>query len=439
MRRVFWIVSLMALGALVASAQEARVLEVWTHEFPPLQDAMTNKWIPEFEAAHPGVEVHLTALPFAGVVSYDVKLLASLSSGEGPDLWDMGDWNYQTFIDNGFLAPLDPTIFGYASTQELIDSYAPGTLSVFSRGGQVYALFSEYNTLALFYNLDMFEAAGIAPLPSDRPVSWEQIGQIGQQLRRTDPVSGVPTQIGYQFGFFASFRSAQWYAQNFYAIMRQYGQDDLYINGEPAANTEAVIKALQVIYDFTYTYQAYDPTFLNNWFADFPQGRVAMVLAGTWFVPAIRQNNPNVRFGVAPHPVVNPDDPATYQNIQWSWGWSVNASSSPEQQSLAQEFMAFMLGKKAEIDQAFYWFNNLGYTQPSRAFLDSATYAERLAADPWLRQWVDAFNIFRIGYVPHSYDEPGAALVRAIDRIIYDGMLPADSARLLQSELARLQ
>ena len=226
---------------------EERVLEVWTHEFPPLQDGMTQKWIPEFEAAHPGVKVNLTAIPYAGVVAYDARLLAALSSGEGPDLWDMGDWHYKAFADAGFLVPLDPAIFGYASDQEMIDAYMPGTLDVFVRDGKVYGLFSEYNTLALFYNLDLFEAAGIDPLPADKPVSWEQIGEISQQLRKTDPSSGAVTQMGWQWGFFANYRSPQWYAQAFYALMRQYGQDDLYVEGAPAANTEPAVKAFQML------------------------------------------------------------------------------------------------------------------------------------------------------------------------------------------------
>lgn len=418
---------------------EERVLELWTHEFPPLQDAMTNKWIPEFEAAHPGVKVKMTAIPFAGVIAYDSKLLAALAGGEGPDVWDMGDWNYKTFIDNGFLAPLDATIFGYANEQEMIDAYLPNTMSIFVRDGKVYGLFSEYNTLALFYNLDMFEAEGIEPLPEDKPVSWETIGELGQRLYKTDPVSGAPTQMAWQWGFFANYRSSQWYAQGFYALMRQFGQHDIYIEDKPAANSEAVKNAFQVIYDLQYKYKAYDPVFINNWFADFPQGRIAMVLAGTWFVPAIRQNNPDVRFGVAPHPVVNPDDKNTYKNIQWSWGWSVNANKSPEQQKLAQEFLAFILGKKGETAQAAWWFANLGYTQPSKAFFESKDYQEKLAADPWLKQWIDAFEIFQIDYVQHSYDEPGSALMRAIDRVIYDQMTPEETMKLFQAELERMQ
>jgi ABC-type glycerol-3-phosphate transport system substrate-binding protein len=415
-----------------------RVLEIWSHEFAPLEEAIIEKWIPEFEAANPGVRVEYTVIPFAGTISYDTKLLTDLVSGGGPDVMDIGSWQYNQFIDAGLLAPLDPTIFGYDSADDLINDYPAGSMGTFVRNGQVYAMFSELNTLALFYNLDMFEAAGIDPLPEDRPVSWERIGEIGAQLRQVDD-NNILSQIGYQFGFFAAFRSPQWYAQNYYALMRQYGQNDLFVDGEPAADTEAAINAFQVIYDFTYEYEAYDPNFLVNWFADFPNNRVAMVLAGAWFAPAIRGQNPEVRFGVAPHPVVDPDDESTYKNIAWTWSWSVNANKSAEQQELAQEFLAFMLGKKGEAEQPLYWFEQAGYLQPRSAFLESDEYQSVLEADPWLNQFFVAYDMFDIDYVQHSYDDIGSALVRAIDRVIYDGMSAEETAALLQAELQRMQ
>ena len=155
-------------------------------------------------------------------------------------------------------------------------------------------------------------------------------------------------------------------------------------------------------------------------------------------VPAMRANNPNVRFGVAPHPVVNPDDRSTYKNIQWSWGWSVNANKPSDQQQLSQEFLAFLLGKNGESSQPAWWFSNLGYMQPSKSFLASGAYTDKLATDPWLKQWVDAYSTYDIGYVQHSYDEAGSALVRAIDRVVYEQVTPEESARLLQGELERL-
>ena len=423
------------VATAIAAEEPSVTLDVWTHEFAPLQTAMLEKWIPEFGAEHPNVTINLTTIPFAGVVSYDTRLLAALSSGTGPDVWDMGDWNYPMFKENGFLAPLDPGFFGYENDQEFIDSFQPGTTSVLEQDGQLVGLFSEFNTLNLFYNRDVFEEAGIADLPSDRPVSWDEIGRIGQQLRLED--EGILERIGLQLGFFANFRSPQWYAMHFYQFMRQHGQDDLFVDGAPAANTEAAVAAFQEIADLQYEYGAYDPTFLLDWFADVPNGRAGMVLAGTWYPAAALANVPDFDFGVAPNPVLDPEDPSTYHNVSWLWGWSVNAASPDAEKQAAQEFLAFILGKKGETEQAAYWFENLGYFQPSKAFLESEAYASALEERPWLDLWVSAFDEYEIDTVPHNYDAIGAALVRAIDRVIYDGASAQDAADQLQTELER--
>ncbi|MFC7615685.1 ABC transporter substrate-binding protein [Actinokineospora soli] len=419
-----------------AGGSDKLVIEVWTHEFAPLQKSLQEKWIPEFEAANPGVEVQLTSIPFAGVVSYDSKLLSALSSGKGPDVWDMGDWNYDTFHKNGFLEPIDPAAFGYASHQEFIDAYQPGATKAIERDGKLIGLFSEFNTLNLFYNTDVFASAGIPPLPEDKPVSWDRIGEISEKLRVQD--GDRVDRIGFQFGFFANFRSPQWYAQNFYTLMRQYGQDDLFVDGKPAATTQPVVDAFRVIHDYTYKYRAYDPTFLNNWFADVPQGRAGMVQAGTWYPASAKESKKDFKFAVAPNPVVDPDDPETYHNISWLWGWSVNAKSPTPEKAAAQKFLAFVLGKKGETAQAAHWFETAGFLQPSKAFLESDAYKSALAESPWLRLWIDAFENYRIAPVQHSYDEAGAALVRAIDRVIYDKASPEDAAASLQQELSRL-
>lgn len=65
--------------------------------------------------------------------------------------------------------------------------------------------------------------------------------------------------------------------------------------------------------------------------------------------------------------------------------------------------------------------------------------ADTVAAQPWLQRWIDAFDTFELGYLQHMYDEPGAALMRAIDRVVYDGMSAEETADLLQTELERLQ
>ena len=415
-----------------------RTLVVWTHDFPSFRDGLMQKWIPEFEQTHPGVKIEYTAIPYSGeVVSFDTRLLAEVASGGGPDVWAMASFNFteEKYIQAGLLAPLDPTQFGYASVEDVLADYPQNSLNVFMQDGKIYGLLNELTTLCLFYNKDAFDAAGIPYLDETQPTSWQDIAAISQKLLVMDEASGEPQRMGYQFGFFASYPSPQWYAQDFYPVMRQYGQNDMYINAKPAAQTAAMQDAFQLFYDFTHTSQAYDPNFVKDWFGDFSTQRTAMVTAGPWFPSALAADT---RFGVAPHPVVDPQDKATYQDIMYSFGWVVNAKLDDEQRLLAQEFLAFILGKKGEAEQPLWWLENVGVIQPRTAFLESERYQQILAKDPWMKCFIDTFDTYQVDYYQHSSDKAGMALVRALDRVVYDKMSPADTSALMQKELLLL-
>ncbi|MAT45000.1 MAG: hypothetical protein CL609_21925 [Anaerolineaceae bacterium] len=417
---------------------QQKKLVVWTHEFPSFNEGIQKKWIPEFEASHPSVTIEYVTIPYSGeVVSFDTRLLAEVSSGGGPDIWAMASFNFteEKYIEAGLLAPLDPAIFGYASVDDLLNDYPPNSLSVFVRDGKIYGLLNELTTLCLFYNLDVFDEVGIPYLDSEKPTSWQEIARIGEQITQRDEITDEPSRLGYQFGFFANYPSPQWYIQNFYPILRQYGQNDIYINVKPSVETEAFYNSLQLFYDFTHTYRIYDPYFIKDWFADFSNNRTAMVTAGPWFPSALQ---PETRFGVAPHPVVNPDDPETYQNIMYSFGWVVNANLDDEKSQLAQEFLAFMLGKKGEAEQPLWWFENVGILQPRTAFLQSPEYETIINRDSWMKCFIDTFDTYEVDYYQHSSDKPGMALIRAIDRVVYNEISPKDSAELLQNELLLL-
>jgi len=422
-------------------AKSQRVLKLWTHEYPSFNDGLREKWIPEFEAAHPGVKVEYTTIPYSGsIISFDSKLLAEVSSGSGPDVWAMASHNFTqtSYLEAGLLEPLDPKIFGYDSVEDLVNDYPENGLNVFIFNGKIYGLLNELTTLCLFYNKTMFDKAGIPYLPEDKPVSWDTIGTISQKMLEKDETTSEPVKMGYQFGFFANYPSAEWYIQDFYPIMRQYGQDDIYIDGKPAGNTEPVIKTLQVFHDFTYKYNAYDPNFVKDWFADFANNNVAMVTAGPWYPSVIKTINPDIKFGVAPHPVLDPENPKTYKDTVYSFGWVVNAARDSEQKILAQEFLAFILGKKDQKEQPLWWLKNVGVLQPRNVFVNSQEFQDTLKQDPWMNCFVDTFTTYDVNYYQHSADEPGSALVRAMNRVIYNNMSAKDSAELFQNELLLL-
>lgn len=420
---------------------EGRRLVVWTHEFAPFNEAIRDVWIPQFAELHPEVDVEYEFVPFSGtLITYNTKVLAALASGAGPDTWDIGSWNFteDKYIDAGLVAPLDPTVFGYDSVDAMVDAYPPNSLNAFRNEENLYAVFNELTTFCLFYNRDVFDDAGVPYLPEDRPISWDRVLEIADQVLVVHPESSDIERIGYQFGFFAQYHSPQWYSQMFYPFLRQFGQDDFYIDGEPAADTDAMIAALRMFYDFTHVHRAYDPYYYEDWFSGFAEGRVAMLAAGPWFVSAIRGVNPDANIGIAPLPVVDPDDPTTYRNIMYSFGWAVNPNRSEEQQHLAQEFLRFMLGGRGEWEQAAWWFENVGLLQPKRAFIESPGYQSILRREPWLACFDRTYETYHVDYYQHSSDEAGSALIRAIDRVVYNASSPEESARLLQNELILL-
>jgi hypothetical protein len=52
--------------------------------------------------------------------------------------------------------------------------------------------------------------------------------------------------------------------------------------------------------------------------------------------------------------------------------------------------------------------------------------------------FINTFDNYEVDYYQHSSDEAGTALVRAINRVVYDKMSPEETAVLLQNELLLL-
>ena len=190
----------------------------------------------------------------------------------------------------------------------------------------------------------------------------------------------------------------------------------------------------RMIYDFTYTYQAYDPTSFKTGLLTSRTTAMVWQVPGSWARPL---TDPNLNFGVAPLPVVDPEDPATYQNVV-TGGWSVNANKSDEQQQLAQDFWPSSSVKRVKSNSLST--GSKTWDLPSLAMLSSNPKGirQRLRRNP-CRIFDKSYEMFNTEYLQHSYDLAGAALNRAIDRVIYDGMSAQETADLLQRELHRLQ
>ncbi|MGJ8527909.1 ABC transporter substrate-binding protein [Maritalea sp.] len=105
-----------------------------------------------FEAANPGVKVQVE--PYAD--GYDQKLIASFGAGNPPDVMYM--WNYPKYYKS--LMPLDELMARDAEDMNLSDIPA-GLINTTRIDGKAYGMPAGFTTHVVFYNKDMFEAAGV--------------------------------------------------------------------------------------------------------------------------------------------------------------------------------------------------------------------------------------------------------------------------------------
>ena len=128
-----------------------------------------------FEEAYPNIT--LDYQPVA--TDYPTAMAAKFSAGEPPDLFYVDSSLAPDWIDQGVLQELDTMAAerGFDTSQ-----FFPGYLDAFKGpDGQIYGFPKDGNTLAMAYNADMLEAAGIEP-----PTNWEELAAAAEALTTGD-------------------------------------------------------------------------------------------------------------------------------------------------------------------------------------------------------------------------------------------------------------
>lgn len=117
-----------------------------------------------FEAANPCTKLDVSEVPF-GQLADKINVLAA--SGTPPDVVVYDGPNTQSYAAAGMLLPLDPYL-----PAGLREDILPATLTEHTWDGKLYSPGLQQTTLALFYNADMLEKAGIPTPPRSLQDAW---------------------------------------------------------------------------------------------------------------------------------------------------------------------------------------------------------------------------------------------------------------------------
>jgi len=275
---------------------------------------MDETLIASYSALHPAVAITYRQVDEA---TYEEDLINALASGHGPDLYMVKNTGVVKQADR--LSPLTAEQYPIASLQAAFpnvvgDNFAPG-------GDAVYGFPLAIDTLALFYNQELFDNAGIANPPS----TWEDLAKMVPRLRQLDATAKIQ-RAAIALG---GSRKSVTHAADIVSLMML--QDDAQIS-DPTDGTANFARegemALKTYLNFAnpgselYTWNDSIGTDIDL----FAKGEVAMMIGYRSDIAKIKEKNPFLKFKIAP--MFQKESANLSINYPSYWGLVVSATSN---------------------------------------------------------------------------------------------------------------
>jgi multiple sugar transport system substrate-binding protein len=244
--------------------------------YSPQADGAVKALIQKYQAGHPNVKITRTSVGFA---DFHTKLVQAAATGKFPDIAAIDNADVPVFAAQGALADMTQ----YLEKWSQKDQYLPAVLQSTKYNGKDYGIPFRSNTTALWYNQDMFAAAGI----TKPPATWDELRTTAKKLT-TDKHSGIcfaaaPTDEG---------------TFTFLPMLWQAGGDVTKIGDPPT------VAALNYVKNLVVTDKSAPPSVLQWGQSDvgdqFGSGQCAMMFNGPWVLASAKKGG--FKFATAPWP-----------------------------------------------------------------------------------------------------------------------------------------
>jgi multiple sugar transport system substrate-binding protein len=156
----------------------------------PAERAAYDALVAAFSEAHPEIQVNLQHTPNQN--DYRRQLAADYAAGAPPDVSLMNHRRIGNFAANGLMEPLGTYMEN--STVFQPEDFYPITLDAFKWQGTVMCVPQNISSLVVYYNKDMFDAAGL-PYPSNE-WTWDDFVAYGKALTQDTDGDGFMDQYG---------------------------------------------------------------------------------------------------------------------------------------------------------------------------------------------------------------------------------------------------
>ena len=266
-----------SLGVSAFADDDRIPVVIWDYFETDAQREMMDMLLDGFNASQDTYVASHEYVPFA---NYKTQLQLGMTTGEMADLLIMDNPDMPAFAASGLLADISD----YLEDFEDIDLYFPGPMNSTTLDGKHYGLPFCSNCLCLFYNKDMFEAAGVDFVPS----TWEELEKACELLAACDAVSATPLGFAGVATEEGTFQFMPW--------LYMAGASYETVGSEAGIEAMSFIKKLIDNGYLSKEITSWAQTDVNN---QFMAGAIAMQFNGPWQLPGIAANAPELNYGVA--------------------------------------------------------------------------------------------------------------------------------------------
>ena len=411
---------LASIGLPHLARAQATSLRVAVYQEPARVDVQKN-FIDAFQAANPDITVALESADFS---TYYTRLNTNLAAGRAPDVFMMsGAYFYAGAMRNAF-KDLGPYL--EQSKIDLSQYFTEDANSVYQ--GKTYAVPEELDIMALAYNKDLFDEAGVAYPTADW--NWDNLLDAATKLTRT-------TDDGRQtYGIYAVNNIQEMWGD----LVKQNGGTFLTPDMKQAAiNTPESQEAIQFAVDLIHKYKVSPsaqgvsslPGYIESGGSPFMTGLVAMKFQGNYELGVLLESD------AFQWDVVTMPKQKIKGGLAWSQAWVMyEKTQQPEAAWRFIEYMMSEAGNKVISDTP-----NKGQCPP----LKSAAYEGAYGAPPPdnMKAFLDGYE-YRQSFEFHpAWLEWGAAYGKALDPVFAGQVSVADGTNAAAEEvngiLARYQ
>lgn len=251
--------------------------------------------------------------------TYKKDVIEALASGQGPDIFLIQNTWAPSFADKIVPAPAE-----ILNEKTFRDNFVDVVAADFLNQGSIYAVPLSADSLALYYNKDLFNQAGLTAPPRD----WSGFVENSKLLTKTNNFGEI-IQSGVAMGTSANINRAAdivgllMFQAKAEMVEVQSGRakfDQTVEGNVPGENALNFYAQFAKSSSATYSWNSGMHYSLDA----FAEGTLAMMLNYSWHMNTIASKAPKLNFAAAPVPQLG-DEKITFANY---WGYAVAKNKS---------------------------------------------------------------------------------------------------------------